>query len=131
MPIAARQLVAPMAVAAVGAYAWWATGLAPFSTAATVAVVGSGASVAVLSRRCRPLTSGDGVGGDAVTPRSAAIWGALAVAVAAWQINAFVQHPRVEHPTLSSLTNAVLDPRPVRTVAFVGWLAGVAWLARR
>ena len=120
-----------MAVIAVGAYAWWATGLAPFSTAVTVAVVGSGAFVAVASRSGRPATRSDGVGGDGVTPRSAAIWGALAVALGAWQINAFMRHPRAEHPTLSSLANAVLDPRPVRTVAFVGWLAGAAWLARR
>ena len=120
-----------MCAVAVGAYAWWATGLAPFSTAATVAVVGSGAVVAVGSRVRRPVAGGDGVRADVVTPRSAAIWGALAGAMAAWQLNAFVRHPRVEHPTLSSLANTVLDPRPVRVVAFVGWLAGVAWLARR
>ena len=131
MPITARQLVAPMAFIAAGAHAWWVTGLAPFSVAATVAVVGSGALVAVASRCGRPATRRHGVGGDGVTPRSAAIWGALAVALAAWQLNAFVRHPRAAHPTLSSLANAVLDPRPVRTVAFVGWLAGVAWLARR
>jgi hypothetical protein len=50
--------------------------------------------------------------------------------VAAWQVSALVRHPRAEHPTLSSLANAVLDPRPVRTLAFLGWLAGMAWLAR-
>ena len=115
-----------MAVVAVGAYAWWVTGLTPFSTAATVAVIGSGAMVTIGSCSGRPVASD-----DVVTPRSAAIWGALAVALAVWQLKAFVRHPRVEHPTLSWLANALLDPRPVRTVAFVGWLAGVAWLARR
>lgn len=116
-----------MAVIAVGACAWWVTGLAPFSTAATVAVVGSGAMVAIGSRSGGGRVTGD----DVVTQRDAAIWGTLAVALAAWQVGALVQHPRVEHPTLSALANAVLDPRPVRTVAFVGWLAGMVWLARR
>ena len=126
MPITARHVAASTAVVAVGAYAWWVTGLQPFSAAATVAVVGSGVLVAVVSCSGRRATSD-----DAVSPRSAVIWGGLAVALAAWQLNAFVRHPRIEHPTLSSLANAALDPRPVRAVAFMGWLAGVAWLARR
>ena len=115
-----------MAVVAVGAHGWWVTGLPPFSTAATVAVVVPGVIVAAASGLGRRVARR-----DAVTGRSAAIWGALAVALAAWQVNALVRHPRVEHPTMSSLANAVLDPRPVRTVAFVAWLAGMAWLARR
>jgi hypothetical protein len=126
MPITALNPAAPLAAAAVGAFAWWVTGLRPFSTAATVAVIGSGALVAVAGCSARRV-AGDG----AVTRSSAAIWAALVVALAAWQLNAFVRHPRVEHPTLSSLANDVLDPRPVRTVAFMGWLAGTAWLARR
>ena len=114
-----------IASVAVGAYGWWVTGLPPFSAAATVAVLTSGAVVAIASGGRRAT------GDAAVTPRSAAIWGALAAAVAAWQVSALVRHPRAEHPTLSSLANAVLDPRPVRTVAFMGWLAGMAWLARQ
>jgi ammonia channel protein AmtB len=122
----ARRLAAPVTVIAVGSFAWWVTGLPPFSTAATVAVVGSGAVAAMVSSSGRRAP-----GDDVVTPRSAAIWGALAAAFATWQVNALVRHPRSEHPTLSSLANAVLDPRPVRTLAFMGWLAGMAWLARR
>jgi hypothetical protein len=109
----------------VGAYAWFVTGLPPFSTAATVAVVGSGALVATGSGLRRRVACD-----DVVTPKPATAWCALAVAVAAWQINALVRHPRAEHPTLSSLANVVLEPRPVRMVAFMGWLAGAAWLAR-
>ena len=120
MPRPARRLAA---AAVVGVWAWLVTGLPPFSTAATVAVLGSGAVVVVVSgRRVAPL--------DVITPRSAAVWGGLAVAVAAWQINALVRQPRAQHPTLSSLANAVLEPRPVRAVAFIGWLAGMAWLSR-
>ena len=48
MPSAARHLTVPTAVVAVGAWAWVVTGLRPFSAAATVAVVGSGALVAVV-----------------------------------------------------------------------------------
>ena len=127
MPSTARPLAVPVAAIAVGACAWWVTGLAPFSTVATVAVVGSGALVAIASGSRGGRATED----DVVTRRDAAIWGTLAVTLAAWQVGALVQHPRAEHPTLSSLANAVLDPRPVRTVAFVGWLAGAAWLARR
>jgi hypothetical protein len=114
-----------LASVAVGAHGWWVTGLPPFSAAATVAVLTSGAVVAIASSGARRRT-----GDAAVTPRDAAIWGPLAAAVAAWQVSALVRHPRAEHPTLSSLANAVLDPRPVRTLAFLGWLAGMAWLAR-
>ena len=118
-----------MAVVAVFAYGWLVTGLPPFSTVATVAVIGSGALVALESGRHRRVIRP--ARDDVVTPRAAAAWALLAATVAAWQVAALVQHPRVDHPTLSSLANDMLEPRPLRTVAFVGWLAGMAWIARR
>ena len=59
------------------------------------------------------------------------LWAVLTAALAAWQLASWLQHPRDEHPTLSSLINAVLDTHLARTAAFVAWLAGAAWLARR
>jgi hypothetical protein len=55
----------------------------------------------------------------------------VVAALGAWQLAAWAQSPRDEHPTLSSLTNAVLDARPVRAAAVALWLAGAAWLGRR
>ena len=58
-------------------------------------------------------------------------WGALVTAAAAWQLAAYLQHPRADHPTLSSLTNALLDSHPARAAAFVLWLLAAVELARR
>jgi hypothetical protein len=56
---------------------------------------------------------------------------ALAMAVGVWELQSFLQHPRSQHPTLSSLSNSLLESHASRMVAFVGWLAGGIWLARR
>jgi hypothetical protein len=109
----------------VGAYAWWAVALAPFSRAATVAVLlagGTAAAVGARRRRSgRPREDGKGL----------VAWAALAAAAAAVQLAAYLQHPRFDHPTISSLTNALLDSHPARAVAFVVWLAATVELARR
>lgn len=106
------------------AWAWWVVSLPAFSASATVAVVGSGvvamAAGASLRRRERPAVPG------VVSP-----WAVVAAAAAAWQLAAYLQHPREDHPTLSSLANAVLDTHGARAAAFVLWLVGAAALARR
>jgi hypothetical protein len=56
---------------------------------------------------------------------------ALVGLLAAIQVFAYVQEPRDEHPTLSSLTNAALDSHVARAAAFVAWLAAAVELARR
>lgn len=49
----------------------------------------------------------------------------------AWELMAFSLSPRSTHPTLSSITDAALAPRPLEAAAFVVWLA-LGWtLARR
>jgi hypothetical protein len=126
------------AAALVAFYGWWAVGLAPFSWEATVAVVGAGVATAVWAAwrrrragpwsRPRPRGAGDkdqarGVG---VVP-----WVLLAAAAAVWQLAAYVQHPRDDHPTLSSLTNAALESHAARTAAFVVWLVTTVALVRR
>ena len=107
------------------AYAWWAVGLTPFSVGATLAVVGAGAvAVAVGSRAPRPAAR-------TVAARQAAPWIALAAAATTLQLASYLQQPRRDHPTLSSLANALLDSHPARAAAFACWLAVAAVLARR
>lgn len=107
------------------AYAWWAVARPPFSAAAACAVVLAGGVAMGLGavRRRGP--------GTPVDVRRAAAWAALALAVGAWQLAAYLQHPRDDHPTLSSLANAMLDSQPARAAAFGLWLVGAAALGRR
>jgi hypothetical protein len=105
---------------------WWVTALEPFSAPATVAVLAAGAAAMAIGRAGRERATSQ------VVPLSATVpWIALAGALAAWQLAAYVQHPRSEHPTLSSLINTALDPRPVRALAAGAWMLAAGWLARR
>lgn len=106
-------------------YAWWVTGLPAFSLVATVAVVGAGLVAALRPGRHHRRPVGP------VSPAGPVVWAVLLTALAAWQLAAFLQSPRAEHPTLSSMTNTALDARPARVLAVAGWLAGAAWLGRR
>jgi hypothetical protein len=106
-------------------YGWWAVSLPPFSGIATVAVLFAGAAAmawGAVTHRTRPMP------GDV---RRAGAWAALAVAVGSWQLAAYLQHPREDHPTISSLANALLDSQPPRAVAFLLWLVAAVALGRR
>lgn len=108
---------------AVAGYAWWAAGLRPFTWPALLAVAAAGlAAIVVGARRRRPRTS---------RPGGVVVWAVLIALVAAWELAAYVQAPRADHPTLSSLANDVLDWRPLRAVAFLAWVAAGVELARR
>lgn len=106
-------------------YAWWAVSLPAFSaTATTVVLLAGGAAVvwgAGKDRRRRPE----------VEPRRAVPWALLAVVGGLWELAAYLQHPRDEHPTLSSLANALLDSHPARSAALVLWLVATSELSRR
>jgi hypothetical protein len=119
-----RRVGVAVVMAAVAAYAWWAVGLTAFSTAATLAVVAAGAVAVLAGTRARRRA------GPPATGRTAP-WLVPAGVLVAVQAVAYVQHPRDEHPTLSSLTNAVLDSHGARAVAFVAWLVAAVELARR
>ena len=107
------------------AYGWWATALPPFAATTTVAVVGAGvAAMAVGARDQRRAL-------PPLSMRDVVVWSVLLGTLAAWQLAAYFQQPRSQHPTLSSLANTMLDTHPARTLAFVVWLAGAARLARR
>jgi len=105
---------------------WWATGLEPFSGRTTAVVLAAGV-IAMVAGGARPSAGSP----RDIAVRAAAPWAVLVGALAAWQLAAYVQHPRADHPTLSSLANTALDPRAVRTLVFAGWLFAAGWLARR
>lgn len=116
-----------MVIAATLAYSWWMAGLRPFSWPALLAVGTAGmAAIVVGTRRRRPSRSS-----GHHPPHGALAWAFLCAVLAGWEIAAYLQHPRVDHPTLSSLADQVLDWRPARALAFLVWLAVGAGLARR
>ena len=112
-------------VVVVVAYAWWAVARPPFSCSATVAVLSAGALAALLGALHRRPP---GPPGQATKVTR---WAVLAMTAGAWQLAAYVQDPRVDHPTLSSLANALLDSQPARAAAFVLWVAATKELAQR
>lgn len=63
--------------------------------------------------------------------RGYAAWAVVGVAAAAWQVAAYLHQSRADHPTLSSLANALLDTQPARAAAFVVWLLVTVQIARR
>lgn len=106
--------------------AWWTAGLRPFTLPALVAVGVAGVVTIVL-----------GTGGRRpFGPRPHAaeglvIWGVLCALLAGWELAAYLQQPRADHPTLSSLADHVIDWRPARALAFLAWIAVGADLSRR
>ena len=114
-----------LGVVGVVAYAWWATGLRPFTRPVLAATVSAGLVViAVGASRRLPAPA------DRRTGR-AAVWGALLAVLAAWEVASFLQHPRADHPTLSSLLDSVLADHPARALAFLVWLSVGVDLSRR
>jgi hypothetical protein len=114
-----------VAVVLVVAYAWWAVARPPFSRSATVAVLSAGALAALLGALHRRPP------GPPAQTTKLTRWAVLATTAGAWQLAAYVQDPRVDHPTLSSLANALLDSQPARAAAFVLWVAATKELAQR
>lgn len=120
-----RPAVRAAGAAGVFAYAWWAIGRSPFTTTATLAVAGAGLAAMAIGQARRPQN-------EARPARAGAVrWVVVLVALAVWQLLAYVQHPRSEHPTLSSLANAALESHTARALAFAAWLVAASRLARR
>ncbi len=113
-------------VVAVGAYAWWTAGLRPFTWPALVAVGVAGAGTIVLgTRRRRPFER------RVHDAKGVLIWALVCAVLVGWELAAYLQQPRADHPTLSSLADPVIDWRPARALAFLAWIALGADLSRR
>ncbi|MCA1841880.1 MAG: hypothetical protein LC792_01565 [Actinobacteria bacterium] len=124
--VAFRRTEIGVSAVTVGAYAWWATGLRPFTLPSLTAVLAAGGLAAVLGalfipRDVRPMR----------LRSHRELWIGLVAAVGVWELASFAQHPRSEHPTLSSLTNTVFASHLARALGLLVWLALGAWLARQ
>ena len=126
-PLGPRAPLVIAGAAVVVGFAWWAMSFRPFTWPATVATITGGLAAIAVGVRRRPPA--------AMTRRAlgtgTAVWVALLAALGAWELAAFLQNPRVDHPTLSSLANPLLDHHAVRVVGFLVWLAVTADLAKR
>lgn len=96
-----------------------------FTWPALVLTAIAGIAVLVLAargpRRSRAATTGRGL----------ALWAILAVAVTAWELVAFFQSPRADHPTISSMLDGADAHPPLRAALFIAWILLGRELARR
>jgi hypothetical protein len=116
----------PVAVAVVAGYAWWATGVAPFTAAAYVAV-GIPVAVVALAASLDPRRD------EAMAaPRSPATvrlgaavpWAVLGGVALVLELVALGLGGRSHAvPTLSTVVDHALSRHPVRFVLFSAWLA--------
>jgi hypothetical protein len=60
-----------------------------------------------------------------------AAWAVVAAAGLGWQLAAYFQSPRAEHPTISSMLDAADAHDPLRAAVFLGWIVLGLELARR
>jgi hypothetical protein len=110
------------------AYAWVASASAPFSTRALIGVLIPGAVLGAIAygrppERIPPPESVD-VGGFSY-------WIVALALLFEWEASAFRAGAPWWHPTLTDLINPMLTPHPVRSAAFVVWIAAGWGLVRR
>jgi hypothetical protein len=116
-----------VAVAAALAYSWVASGLRPFTHPEAVAVSIPLVVAGLLLLRSRPLPADP----EEAQRRGSWVWVALFAALMAWELISFALKPRADHPTLSSIADAVMSTHPGRFAMFAAWLAVGYWLFRR
>ena len=113
-------------------YAAAAGGLARFSWPAMVAVAGPGLVGVLSAWRTLPTPSLEAA---AVHASGVAVWAAVFVALALWELGALLLQPALTidspaHPTISVLLDPVLGSHLGRSVGFLVWLA-LGWFLVR
>jgi hypothetical protein len=122
--ISARAIVAGAALVGV---AWAAGTTHSFTWPARCITIAAAVSVLVVAA-CAPRSSG----ARRTRPERRDVpWGVVAVAAVGWQLAAYSQSPRTDHPTISSMLDAADAHAPLRAVVFLGWVALGLVLARR
>jgi hypothetical protein len=110
------------------AYAWVASASAPFSTRALISVLIPGAIFGVIAYgrppERIPAPKSIDVGGFSY-------WIVALALLFEWEASAFRAGATWWHPTLTDLINPLLTPHPVRSAAFVLWLAAGWGLVKR
>lgn len=122
-------VVAVVVVALV--YSWIASGFRAFThaEAAAVSIPLIVAGVALLRARHRLDEAAES--GEEVARRGTWVWVTLVVVLLGWELVSFRLSPRIDHPTLSSIADAIMSTHPGRFVMFAAWLAVGYWLFRR
>ena len=122
-------VVAVVAVALV--YAWIASGLRAFTHPEAVAVSIALVVAGVALLRARHRLDEEAESGEEVTRRGTWVWVTLVVALLAWELISYRLSPRIDHPTLSSIADAIMSTHPGRFALFAAWLGVGYWLFRR
>lgn len=122
-------VVAVVAVALV--YAWIASGLRAFTHPEAVAVSIPLVVAGVALLRARHRLDEEAESGEEVTRRGTWVWVTLVVALLAWELISYRLSPRIDHPTLSSIADAIMSTHPGRFALFAAWLGVGYWLFRR
>jgi hypothetical protein len=122
----------PIAVLTAAAFAVVAGGLTRYSWPVTVAVIVPGA-IALLIAANTPEARGPG---PEIDRSGAALWIAVLVGIAIWELINFVLQPdrltrSYDHPTLSTLFNTYVTGHAGRSLTLFVWLATGWWLVER
>ena len=123
-----RQLLVSAALVAAVAWAWFASGVRTFTHPAEVLTFVPGLVVLVLT--LRPSTHLQRPPTTALRRTSALPWVGLAALAFVWELTELFSQPRDAHPTMSSITNALLSTRATRFLGYLAWLA-VGWMLVR
>lgn len=128
-----RGAGAALVLAAGAGFSWFAGRFAPLTAPAEFAVLAAGTAVIVWALRPVPGAPGprrrpapQSAGG-----RGTLVWLALALVFTGWELYALFASPADAHPTVSALAGPLLAPHWHRAAAYLLWLAGGVWLARR
>jgi hypothetical protein len=110
------------------AYAWVASASAPFSTRALIGVLIPGAVLGAIAYGRPPERI---PAPDSIDMTGFSYWIIALALLFEWEASAFQDGAPWWHPTLTDVINPLLVPHPVRSVAFVAWLASGWALVRR
>jgi Family of unknown function (DUF6186) len=127
-----NQLVVVLVGALIGAYSWFSADLRPFTIpiGAVVAIP----SVVVASLTWSQSGSRTTMTADekALRRLDAAPWAVVFGLLTAFEVAAYLSSPRRDHPTLSSMADALMNTHPGRAAVFAFWLLlGWALFLRR
>jgi hypothetical protein len=120
-----------LVVAVALVYAWIGSGLRAFTHPETVAVSIPLAIAGIAILRSRRRLDTERKAGETVTRRGTVVWVTLIALLLLWELISYRLSPRVDHPTMSSIADAIMSYRPGRFAVFAAWLATGYWLFRR